>query len=224
MALGRAGGRGFGHSGEMIRAAAKRRTAGLVVRDVAADTIVYDLTAEHIWMLDTDTAAVWTACDGARDLATVAAVTGLPDEKVAIAMQRLFDADLVLTDASTRRRFLTAAAAATLTPLVGIAAPSAAAASSVPPGNPQFSHDCSGAHVVRVVMRLSGLPGTIVRVTYSVNGGSFQVQDLPVALGGTAQLVLTFPSTGKPVAYDVRVVITDATGLQQSASYQAVCP
>ncbi len=120
----------------------RARTTDLVVKEVAEELLVYDLTRQRAHSLNRVAAAVWRACDGTRGVAALRVAAGesgqaLPTEAVQYALQALGRARLLegpieegrLTRREVMARLGTAAAVAL--PLVTtIITPTAAAAQS----------------------------------------------------------------------------------------------
>lgn len=123
----------------------RRREDGLVVRELADETLVYDQTNHQAHCLNPTAGFVWRRCDGRTDVAALAALLaqefGLPraEEAVALALAQLGKARLLQevpgkdTAARCSRRDLVRklGAAAVLVPAVmTIVAPSVAMAAS----------------------------------------------------------------------------------------------
>lgn len=127
----------------------KARASGLLVQDVAGETVVYDLDSQKAHCLNAATAAVWRACDGSRSVADLAALIPgaddrLPGDVVWAALLQLRSAGLLdavpapppeiaglSRRALLRRIGITGAAAAVAYPLITtITAPPAAAVGS----------------------------------------------------------------------------------------------
>ena len=120
-------------SQESARPTARR--AGLVVKQVGDETLVYDLAEHRAHSVNQVAAAVWRRCDGTRDAAEIGAdlrAEGVlvSEEAVRYAVGELGHAKLFTTpvgrDALTRRqlmRHLGAGAAVALPVVVTIVAP-----------------------------------------------------------------------------------------------------
>jgi hypothetical protein len=134
----------------------RARYAGLIVRDVADEILIYDLETDRAHCLNSTAALTWRLCDGSRDVAGVAtaltAETGVPvsEDVVWYALERLqrdglLDGPVVGEHPSMTRREMMRkiglGAAVIATPAVtSIAVPTAAhAGSGVPSGQPCFS-------------------------------------------------------------------------------------
>jgi hypothetical protein len=136
-----------------LQGAPKKRTDGLVVRDVDDEVIVYDLDRHEAHCLNPEAARIWRACDGERDAgallghlygeaagedATLFALhTGLAD----LNGRHLFEMDLQLDPlpeppgSQSRREFFgalgkAAAVAVALPAVISIVAPTPAEAST----------------------------------------------------------------------------------------------
>jgi hypothetical protein len=106
--------------------------------------LVYDKQCHHIHHLNATAAAIWRLCDGERTVCDLALHASIDEEAVRLALRKCEDARLLDGPLSTemrgtqsRRAFLRKAAvvgAVALPTIVSISAPSAAAASSHPPG------------------------------------------------------------------------------------------
>lgn len=106
----------------------------LIVRDLGAETVLYDVKTGAAHSLSPAAAAVWAFCDGRSDVAQVATRTGLSAADVGAATSELAGAGLV-SGPLGRRQVLTRGAlvggAVVAAPLVSsIVAPVAAAAAS----------------------------------------------------------------------------------------------
>ena len=135
----------------------KARIENLVVKDVAEETLVYDLQRHRAYCLNAASSLIWRHCDGRTDARAAAASLreelGLPadEEIVWLGVGGLRKARLLaeppephlLTIRSTRRKFLRqaviAGAAAILLPtIISIVSPTAAQAATC-------ILDCTGA-------------------------------------------------------------------------------
>lgn len=73
----------------------KARAEGMVVRDVAEETLVYDLESHKAVCLNKTAALVWRACDGRRNAAAIARDLSktlgetVPEEVVWLALEQL---------------------------------------------------------------------------------------------------------------------------------------
>lgn len=144
----------------------RARQAGVLVREVAGETLVYDLDRHRAHCLNATTAAVWRSCDGASTLAEAAAVLrrelGIPaDERVVLmALAQLRRARLLegapperqkgAFGRVTRRDLMTRLGLAALSVplLTTIDAPAAAAAASRPcvPNSQCAANPCNRCH------------------------------------------------------------------------------
>lgn len=142
------------------------RQAGVLVREVAGETLVYDLDRHRAHCLNATTAKVWRSCDGSSTLAEAAGVLrrelGIPaDERVVLmALAQLRRAHLVegalperrsrALGRVTRRELMTRLGLAALSVplLTTIDAPAAAGAASRPcvPSNQCASNPCNRCH------------------------------------------------------------------------------
>ena len=113
-----------------------RRTEGLIVRSVGAETVVFDTATEQVTCLDAVTARVWAVLDEERTVDQLAAASDLPQEEVVVALARLSDAGLLAEQAGVSRRSLLrgAGTVAVAAPLMTIMAPAPAFAQSPPTG------------------------------------------------------------------------------------------
>jgi hypothetical protein len=119
------------------------RTSDVVVKTLGDEVLVYDLPRHRAHSLNAVAAAVWRACDGARDVPALAAAaeatTGqpVPLDAVRFALQELGRARLLIRPVAstglTRReliRRLGTAAAVALPLVTSVVAPTAAQAQS----------------------------------------------------------------------------------------------
>jgi hypothetical protein len=134
------------------------RAERLVVERVGAELLVYDAVADAAHCLSADAARVFEACDGVRDPSALSAVTGLPPEVVARALEALGELGLLYATRATipaeagervRRRealqrLAKASAAAAAAPLIvsAVLKPSAAVAASGVLGQPCTDSMC----------------------------------------------------------------------------------
>jgi hypothetical protein len=122
------------------------RTEGLVVQDLGAESLVFDRDRDIAHCLSPEAAAVWRACDGERDVAGIARVTGTDEELVADALDQLRSQGLLAGEAppsswsslvsrrSALKRIAATGLAATSIPLIvsaTIAAPLAHASGGI---------------------------------------------------------------------------------------------
>jgi hypothetical protein len=119
----------------------RARTADLAVKPLGDEVLVYDLVRHRAHGLDRMAAAVWRACDGARDPAALAAAlrapggTPVPEAVVRYTLGRLAQAHLLTgpAPAVSRRailRQLGTAAAVALPAVTSVVAPTGAEAQS----------------------------------------------------------------------------------------------
>src|SRR4051812_3826506 len=117
------------------------RKKGLIVEEVAGETLVYDLDRHRAHRLNRTAAAVWAACDGRAGAAEIARslrgeVPGVSRELVDFAIAKLDRAHLLVEGSGITRRsaLRRLSVAAALVPLVtSIVVPEAAAAASCSP-------------------------------------------------------------------------------------------
>lgn len=133
----------------------RARRLGVVVQEVADETVVYDLERHEVHCLNPTAAAVWRLCDGRHDFAALAralpAKAGLPDdvEIVRLAVAELGRARLLedpaLREAASpsRRRLLLRLGAAALPAIVTIASPTALQAATCRLTQPISPSDCN---------------------------------------------------------------------------------
>jgi hypothetical protein len=139
---------------QLVELRPRRRTAGLVVKELDGETLIYDLNSHRAHRLNLACGTVWHACDGATSLPELAervhAAAGLPlDESlVHLALQELEKAGLLqevgrpapalprISRREATRRLALAGGLSLLVPAVtSIVAPTAAEAGScLPPG------------------------------------------------------------------------------------------
>jgi hypothetical protein len=67
----------------------RARQDGLVVQELGDESLVYDRDTDVAHCLSATAARVWRACDGQRDLGSVAALTGLSEDLVSDALVEL---------------------------------------------------------------------------------------------------------------------------------------
>lgn len=110
----------------------RARREGLVVEPLEDEVLVYDLERDRAHCLDAQTAAVWRACDGRRDVAELARAAHVDEATAWSALRELARAALLSAPLPkrkpTRRQALAAAAAVPL--VLSISTPAAAQAAS----------------------------------------------------------------------------------------------
>jgi hypothetical protein len=129
----------------------KARTSNLIIKELANETLIYDLTSDKAHCLNSTAAAVWKNCDGSKSIgeinASLSSELGMSinHEVVRLALDQLNEFHL-LDDALqaiggrsriSRRQIIRAAgvAAIALPTIVSIAAPTPAmAATCIPAG------------------------------------------------------------------------------------------
>jgi hypothetical protein len=134
-----------------------RRTDGLVVEEVGDETVVFDCDRDVAHCLSRDAGLVWRACDGARDLAGLAQLTGTPGESIADALDELggkglLDGPTLAGDAAFSRRFALKRIGA-----AGIAASSVPLIISATIGAP-LAHASGGTDAVCAACMINGAP------------------------------------------------------------------
>jgi hypothetical protein len=123
----------------------KSQKKGLVVKELADETLVYDLKRHRAYCLNRAASLVWNACDGHTSVSQIAATLqgdmdlAAAESVVWLALKRLSSAQLLEPDAPvaalarryTRRQVLIAVGAIALVPIVlSVPAPAAAQAAS----------------------------------------------------------------------------------------------
>ncbi len=201
---------------------------------------MHDPTTDRITHLDRVTAAVWYACDGRRDVASIAAAAGVTLDQAETAVDRLVEGGLASGGGLSRRTLLARAGAVAWTvPLVSIAAPSAAYAASpgTPPAVPEvgtITHTCRGAHTRVFTIPVTGLPAnTSVAITATFSPGGV-IPNSPVLVttdqNGAATYRHEFRSVGNPVRCRTVVAVSyrpasDAVAQNIPVTpYEGCCP
>jgi len=123
----------------------KSQKKGLVVKELADETLVYDLKRHRAYCLNRAASLVWNACDGHTSVSQIAATLqgdmdlAASESVVWLALKRLSSARLLEPDAPvatlarqyTRRQVLITVGAVALIPIVlSIVAPTAAQAAT----------------------------------------------------------------------------------------------
>ena len=121
---------------------ASARETGLIVQEVADETLVYDLERHKAHCLNPTAAAVWRLCNGKRDEAALARLlekdlgTPAAEDVVRLALRdlaraRLLEEPVAADGGLSRRRLIQRIGAAVALPLVvSIVSPTAAQAAS----------------------------------------------------------------------------------------------
>jgi hypothetical protein len=96
----------------MTANAPKRRTERLVVRDVAGESVVYDLDTDTVHALPEQTARLWAAADGTRSIDQLRLLAGLSEQEALAVLAGLEDKGLMQSGTAgvSRRTVLQAAA------------------------------------------------------------------------------------------------------------------
>ena len=71
------------------------RSKGLIVEPLGDELLVYDQERHVAHSLQDVAARVWRACDGTRDASEISEFTGVAVDAVAVALQELFELDLI---------------------------------------------------------------------------------------------------------------------------------
>lgn len=90
----------------------KRRTDRLIVREVAGESVVYDLDTDTVHALPEQTARLWAAADGTRSVDQLRLLAGMSEQEAVAVLASLEDKGLMQVGASglSRRTVLQAAA------------------------------------------------------------------------------------------------------------------
>lgn len=160
-----------GDEGLVMNSRVTARTEGVVVRDVGVETVVYNLATEQVTALDPETAAVYRAAGDGASIDDLGSATSLSREKVAAALVRLADADLLLSSSLSRRQLLSrVGTVAAIGTVVTIAAPTAAMAASATK-NASFNQTGCSNKSVSFFVSISGY-GNNKTSTYKIHAGS----------------------------------------------------
>jgi uncharacterized membrane protein YgcG len=114
----------------------RQRRDGLVRETLERETVIFDTRSNVAHALDTPATAVWQACDGHTDAATIAEQLGLSETAVEATIARLVALDLLEEDRTVSRRAALrkmaagGAAAASLPAITSLLIPPAAHAQS----------------------------------------------------------------------------------------------
>jgi hypothetical protein len=117
----------------------RRRTTGLIVRQIGAETLLFDTRTETAHNLPAEVTRVWDACAVDATLSELATAAGVDEAVAASSLAQLSDLDLLeRPEGFNRRRFLARTAAlgagvAALPLVQSVVAPAVTAASTTPP-------------------------------------------------------------------------------------------
>lgn len=128
------------------------RIAGLIVTELDDELVIYDTRVDHLHRLNVVSAAVWRACDGRRTVPEISVAASktigatIDDDAMAIALDKLSEANLLVEPVSVRRtsrRWLFKKAAIVAPAVVSVTAPYASASASGCSGDQIEQSDCS---------------------------------------------------------------------------------
>ena len=183
----------------------RRRSQGLIVRRVGEELAVYDTRSEQVTALDQQTALVWMAMEVPSCSADLATSTGLSVEAIELAAQRLWRAGLLDSGPGRRVLLKQIGAATALAPLLAVAAPTAAMASSWTGAT--VLHSCtnstSGNKTIESVTITATLTGTVrsIPATFKLTQGDL-VKTFSTPSGVTSS------RTGDPAVQTLSLIVT----------------